>query len=369
MCGHCQRLGSSCSLSKPSPTDRTPALDEGHTLNIDDLRLLHHWHNASREENFAPFVDHAHVDSDREYDDLITKSFRHPYLLHCLLSLSALHMLHGSGVTDGHLYQLAAAHNFSGTKLVRPQVARGDPEHRDAVFNFAAFASLFAMAEPPLRPGDAAITTPADAIGALLDAFKMGKGVRAVMDPFLEELKASGAWKPELWRIDEDDISANVEAEYPQLASLKALILEHCEDSARQPCTDAVQSLFINIGVFARNHKNHSSLRLVMTWPTDLDPVCLTMFETHDRIGLVILAHYAALMSMRINYWFFSRWPKLLLDAATSLLSKEWQGYLVWPRRVISENMDGSLSTSSSETLSPNSARADELQRLGDHAA
>lgn len=368
MCGHCQRLGSSCSLSKPSPPDRAPALDEDHTLNIDDLRLLHHWHNASREENFAPFVDHAHVDSDREYDDLITKSFRHPYLLHCLLSLSALHMLHGSGATDGHLYQLAAAHNFSGTKLVRPQVARRDPEHRDAVFNFAAFASLFAMAEPPLRAGDAAIATPADVVASLLDAFKMGKGVRAVMNPFVDELKASGAWKPELWRIDQGDISAAVETEYSQLTTLKALIAEHCEESARRPCLEAVQALFVNMGVFARNHRNHSSLRLVMTWPIDLDPICHTMFETHDPLGLVILAHYAALMSMRSNYWFFSRWPKLLLNAAMSLLSKEWQVHLEWPRRIISENMDGTPSASSSDTLSPDSTKPDELQHSRERA-
>lgn len=179
VCGQCDRLGVSCSLSQPSP-DLVPPPEEGW---LDDLRLLHHWHGASKQDDFAPFVDHAQVDRDGEYDQMIERSFRHPYLLHTILALSALHMLHGQGARDSKLYQLASAHNLSAMALARPQVARGDAEHRDAVFNFAAFSCLYATAEPPLRVGDAAISTHAGVITALLDAFKMGKGVLAVQDP------------------------------------------------------------------------------------------------------------------------------------------------------------------------------------------
>lgn len=91
-CGNCTRLGTPCSLSQPSPTSDLSSPDQ--SLNIEDLRFLHHWHHASDEEDFAPFVDHAHVDKKQHYNALIEKSFRHPYVLHSLLGLSALHLLH-----------------------------------------------------------------------------------------------------------------------------------------------------------------------------------------------------------------------------------------------------------------------------------
>lgn len=185
VCGQCDRLGTPCSLNQPSPSAGPISPSEDRSLNIADLCLLHHWHSASRQEDFAPFVDHAHVDRDDEYDQMIERSFRHPYLLHTILALSALHMLHRQGAPDSKLYRLASAHNLSAMTLARPQVARGDEEHRDAVFNFAAFSCLYATAEPPLRAGDAAITTHAGVITALLDAFKMGKGVLAVQEPFV----------------------------------------------------------------------------------------------------------------------------------------------------------------------------------------
>lgn len=87
--------------------------------------------------------------------------------------------------------------------------------------------------------------------------------------------------------------------------------------------------------MFAADHKNNSCLRLVQTWPMDLDSVCLEMLEAHHPIALLILAHYATLMSMRSNYWFFKGWSHLLLDAITNLLPSDWHKYLKWPHRVI----------------------------------
>lgn len=320
------------------PGASRPPVDR--TLNLDDLRLLHHWHRASEDEDFAPFVDHARVDRKREYDEMIQLSFEHPYLLHILLALAALHKLNGMNKADEELYQLASAHGLAAMRLARPQVGGQGEANRRAVFSFAAFASLYATAEPPLRTGDGAITTPASAITGLLDAFKMSKGVRAVQDPFIDELKSSGAIKPGLWKDNRDEIIPTLEADYPQLHVINQLITKHCDETQLRPCLDAARLLFISIGIFAVNHKNHSSLRLVQTWPMDVDAIYFRMLEAHHPVALVILAHYAALMSMRSNYWFFARWPPLLLDSAIGLLPAEWHLYVDWPKELIRGSME-----------------------------
>lgn len=153
-----------------------------------------------------------------------------------------------------------------------------------------------------------------------------------------EDLKASGSLKPDLWKDNRDEIIPTLEKDYPQLGALNHVIEQHCEKEEQKGCLDAVRELFISVGVFASNHKNHSSLRLIQTWPMHLDPTCLKMFESHHPVGLVILAHYAAMMSMRSNYWFFNRWPRLLLDGVAGLLEQDWHSYLDWPRRMVLES-------------------------------
>jgi len=70
----------------------------------------------------------------------------------------------------------------------------------------------------------------------------------------------------------------------------------------------------------------------------DMDHVCMDMFEAQDGVGLVMLAHYAALMSMRTNYWYFQRWPRLLLESIAELLAPEWHQHISWPRNMIELN-------------------------------
>lgn len=192
-------------------------------------------------------------------------SFRRPYLLYVLLALSGLHMLHRGSSTDSDLYHLASNHNFAAMRLARPRVTRSDAEHRDAVFNFAAFSSLFAIAEPPLRNRAAAIKTPSEAITSLLHAFKMARGILAVQTPFMDELRASCSVKPELWEDNRDDVIPSLEINYPQITSLRTFMKEHCSDRQLPPCQEALRELFISVGVLASNHKNPSSLRLIMT--------------------------------------------------------------------------------------------------------
>lgn len=326
-------------MSRPSSNVNVTALEE-QPLAIDDLQLLHHWHNAAKEADFAPFADHEHLDSKAEYNRTMDLAFRHPYLLHLLLALSALHKLHASHGSNAKLYSIATAHNLSAMRLVRPHITRGDPEHRDAVFNYAAFSSLFAMAEPPLRSGDAAISSdPAVCISALLEAFKMGQGVNAVSSSIKEYLESSGSLQGDLWEDNRQEIIPTLKQDYPQLKVLETVVAEHCTEQQRSPCCDAIKELFISFGVLATSSKDHSSLWLIMTWPMHLNSEVHAMFEAKHPVGLVMLAHYAALMNMRSNYWFFSRWPPLLMASVSRLLPSNWQSCLQWPRSMMDESI------------------------------
>lgn len=73
----------------------------------------------------------------------------------------------------------------------------------------------------------------------------MSKGVRAVQNPFMDELKASGAVDPDMWQDNRDELMPTPEADYPQLSSLNRVIDAASEGRERQPCLYAVRMTFI----------------------------------------------------------------------------------------------------------------------------
>lgn len=289
---------------------------------------------ASNSDDFLKFVDHSHVDDLGEYDRMIQLAFSHPYLLHIILGLSALHMLH-SDPENAKLYEQASLHSLSAHRLARPQIKECNSVHSNALYCFTGFASLYATAEPPLRLGSSKLDKPEDCLTALLDAFEMGRGVAAIMTPHRREIEKSGFLEQERWKYDRDDSLASLMRDYPQLPDLETLIGERCDDIRRGPCIGAARLLFKYLAVLEREPINHSSVSLIQRWPMDIDVTVQNMARENDPVALVILAHYAAVMHSRRNYWFFARWPVLLLKSIEQMVPPEFQMFLRWPSEVV----------------------------------
>jgi len=172
---------------------------------------------------------------DNDYDRLIELSFRHPYLLHAVLALSALHILHAGSSADASLYSQASMHSGSAIRLARPHITEGGAEHRDAIFNFSAFSSLYAIAEPPLRVGDARLASPTSVLTALLDAFKMARGIRAILATHMEDLKTSGTLDQSKWKDNRVELESTLDRDWPQMEVLKCLVRAHCSPERIEP--------------------------------------------------------------------------------------------------------------------------------------
>ena len=94
-------------------------------------------------------------------------------------------------------------------------------------------------------------------------------------------------------------------------------------------CMNSIQLLLSQ-----RNHEDDIYF-LIMAWPNEVDEDFMRCLERKDQIALIILAHYAVLMSLRPRLWWLAEWPHLLLHQIASLVSVEYQPYLDWPRYMI----------------------------------
>lgn len=147
ICAHCQRLKLPCSLGAPelSP-DPTPAEKQ---LNLNDLQLLHSWCKGGGDK----FCDHKKDDTLKPSTE-IEVDFTHPYVLHVILSLAALH--HCTTSADkAKWYALAISHHGAAIRIAWPHIAAQGDSHSDAVFIFSGFNALFAFGEPSVRTWEA----------------------------------------------------------------------------------------------------------------------------------------------------------------------------------------------------------------------
>jgi len=327
-CGNCRRFGVVCSFEAPPP-ETLPVPADSRLFTVDDMRLLHHW---LKDGLLFDDQDQETVKVERDHE--VNLAFSHPYLLHAILSLAALDLFHHNP-TDVGLYTQASSHNLLALRYARPLVSRCNREHSEALFTFSALTSLYTFAEPPLRLLSAGHAESFDCIRDLLGAFRTGRGILAVMASNRPHLEEIGKPNHSLWPDGRDEVEESLETEHPELGTLCGLVGSHCRPPQTQILFKVLQDLFATLSLLKKRPINHSSLRLIQTWPMHVDPLFLEMCDSMDPVALIILAHYAVMVHTRRNVWFFERWPPVLLRDLEQRLGHEWREYLEWPRSMI----------------------------------
>lgn len=235
-------------------------------------------------------------------------------------------------------YPLAISHHSAAIRLARPHIAAPVSAHHEAIFNFSAFNSLFSFAEPVLRPeSDGATPAPRDYICDLLYSFKMARGIRAIIAKDPTVLAKQGLTGNSAWSYDVTHIEATLATRYPQLSRLELLVSEHVEDAAQRAATlKALHRLFVNKAVLETSPKDHSSASLIQRWAIESDNEFIALCDSRHPVALIVLAHYAVLVQMRTNLWFFQRWPRLILrEIGAELRDSRWALWIDEPVREV----------------------------------
>jgi len=239
-------------------------------------------------------------------------------------------------------YPLAISHHSAAIRLARPHIAAPVSAHHEAIFNFSAFNSLFSFAEPVLRPeneggGETTPTPRRDYISDLLDSFKMARGIRAVIAKDPSMLAAKGLTGNPAWSYDVTHIEATLTDRYPSLPKIELLVSEQVEAAEQRTATlKVLRRLFVNMALLEETPKDHSSASLIQRWAIESDNEFLALCDSRHPVALVVLAHYAVLVQMRSNLWFFQRWPRLILqDIGVELGGSRWAPWIEEPVREV----------------------------------
>ncbi|THY79033.1 hypothetical protein D6C86_01870 [Aureobasidium pullulans] len=339
-CGRCERLDIDCVLGPPPssasssrqtasgpPSQELASPTRPHVaepLHLLDLELLHNYSF----DTYATFLGKG-LDHDVFRTKLVQLGFKHTYVLHALLAISALHM-HYKDAARTFLPTTAAEHFDSALHLAQSTMGHVTEEDAIAMFFFSSTTAVYALAKDYSNPYSH-LTSASDPVDDFVLYFNLTRGVHTIVRhhwPFLEH-----SWIGPLFKDQASVASpAGPASDYPRVLELQEL-LQACEGDLRETYAHALNRWLAYMAVLETT--TEAEIHLLLVWPIEVDAEYLTLLSCRDPFALIILAHYAVLISLRPNAWWAAGWPVKILDAIIRSLDPEWYRFVEWPRAKI----------------------------------
>ncbi|KAL2798570.1 hypothetical protein BJX66DRAFT_35114 [Aspergillus keveii] len=289
-------------------------------LNLSDLELMLQWVNAT-----------SMVMSRGQHTDKIWRTYvpeegvSHPFLMHGILALSAVHIARtrarrafaDNGQPGRDYLQIAVSHHNQALALFREQLDDINPTNGKAMFAFASITVLYAFGFP--RTPDPGST----AVGDLVQAFVLVRGVQYVLTQAMNTLFEDRAWAP-LREITEYDPTLPLEAR-PAIEQLH-MANETCtrqdpilhDSSLYQEAIDHLADLIAAV-------KGGLGFFVACRWAIKLQPAFVDRIRDRRPLALAILAHWCALVARLQDVWFGIEWGTRVAQEIWYVLDDNWR--------------------------------------------
>lgn len=246
-------------MNSPIPT---PVVAARPTFTLEDMQLLHHW--TTRVHLFhdnIPGEDGKWVWSE----GVVDIAFQHPFLLHGLLALAALHktLVDSQG---NRTSLLASADEHMSASLATYLRLLEESALETVVPCFLLSSIFFAY-----NLATAQIEEPEDPVGAMLHCFRLLRGVKVVIGQHWEQLRQNEVVRRLLVPtrvLGEDQVSLPEDIKCTPLLDLKQLA-DQLDAPQRESCMEAIEDLhntFVRTTLCSTEKQEHS---ILMSWYVD----------------------------------------------------------------------------------------------------
>jgi hypothetical protein len=267
----------------------------------------------------------------------------HDFLLRGILSMSALHIA-VTGCENQQLLLAEAAFHQNRALVQYRQLLNADqnpPEIQRAMFLFASFLSMCSFGLARLE-------------GRLRQPDKEGRGIEdflVCVNMVRGMTNLFALWEKNILKDDLDpirqagvptdlypDIGGDIDAELRALSELKTLCKAEQSVKVSSTCQDAVMQLFYGfkgLHAIAAERGSESPISVVMTWPAVVPRAFLRLLVQRNRLAVLILAYYGALLHRLDSFWYFQGWGRHLVETSVCILGDTHADLLTWPKESV----------------------------------
>ncbi|PYH42218.1 uncharacterized protein BP01DRAFT_140046 [Aspergillus saccharolyticus JOP 1030-1] len=292
-------------------------------LNLSDLELMMHWCNSTYKAlsriGKTDVIWQARVPEE---------ALSHPFLMHGLLALSAIHLARTRDEVKRAAYvSIAVAHEHQALAFFREQLSDINASNAKAMFAFASVVVVytFGFLHPSHAPGT---DDPWACINGILQVFTLARGVQQILDKATSTIRNSD-WAA-LFQLDDYD---DVLPEDERLA-LDRLHEVNQVCKGQDPAHDlttyehAIENL---ADLMAAAHQGVTSVRQACRWAMRLRTEFLQLLQEHQPLALVVVAYYCAILHRLRDVWFVDDWGIRVLKAIWQVLDDQWRPLLDQP--------------------------------------
>lgn len=342
ICKRCFRLERPCSfatddtsivaISGGRPNSHRAMTAKEATLSqpaIKDLELMHHYSTST----CFTMTDIAENFPLWQYD-VPRLAFKHEFLLHGLLALSALHMSQTQESSPSSSFgDLARNHQSVALSSYIPLLRDINRNNSNALFAFSAVlgATSFAFLQQPEEQPSSH-----DFVKGVADIFELlvGSTVIAVEGrTWLKSGNMSSLLTPHPFLSKELS-----HCSFDAKESLDAIInrARPRGSPADTPTAEETWSTYASSAeqlgsLFPARADRTIAMGKVVGWPALAGSPLIYKLKHLDPVALIILAHYGAALHLNEHIWYLRGLGNRLVRAIADIVDEEWQPYLRWP--------------------------------------
>ncbi|KAJ5121098.1 uncharacterized protein N7515_009059 [Penicillium bovifimosum] len=298
------------------------------TLNLHDLELIMQWctttfHTLSRSERTDPI-----------WRDLVPKeALSHPFLMHGILALSALHLARtGPELSQRPSYlNRAVAHQNQALALFRGMLGDVKESNAKAMFAFAGIVVIYTFAFPHTPDTQ----DPWSCIDDLYQVLVLTRGVQQV-------IRAPRDFRDFLWLSSFGPVLQVLEVRgtMPEDASVMLRRLheanEVCKtrnvDHELEVYGDAIANLEEMLSWCYGGMRANT---IAGRWAIRLPARFMELLRERDPLALVMLAHYGVLLQYLEHRWCFDELCVRVSKAVWAILDEQWRPLVEWAMKEI----------------------------------
>lgn len=340
-CGSCQKKRLPCKFNShhagqlrlrgSAVSDPGPELGSAARLPLQELELLHHWHTETSlslaQNNALGGVLQTQVPRE---------GLTHPFLMHSILAISALHLSQQCPESHRQTYtENALRHHSLALALCAPHLSNVTPENCHALFACSLLIATFSFASQGLFK----IVGPMS-VNQVAEVFKLVRGTASIVEkarPWIEQgdmrllLKFTRCAQQKPRSRHTHEVHARLEA----------LIEQHADGghshlpSGRQAVV--LRSMERLLAVFDACIASENQAT-ILAWPTLIHLEYLDLMLQKEPRTLVTLAYYGAVLHIMTKAWWMEGWGRFLIHVAAESLDGSVRPAIAWPLAVINNH-------------------------------
>lgn len=254
----------------------------------------------------------------------------HPFLMHGILALSALHLARTNPAASRRAAYLnrAVTHQNQALVLFRERLCDVNENNAKAMFAFSSIVVVYTFGFPHTPD----VQDPWTCIDDLYQILVLTRGIQQVIRPTAEFLCAS-VFAPIL-QVDETHAPLPADAAKAIRHLRKANDVCHTRDPAHE--REVYTATINNISdMLSWVHSGTNTSVIAGRWAIKLPSRFLDLLRDREPLALVMLAYYGALLHYLKHRWCFDEWCVRIAKAVWAILDDQWRPLVHWAMREI----------------------------------